>query len=301
MADIFISYAHEDFGIVEQLSQIFEEQGLSVWWDHQLDAGSQFRRIILDELLGAKAVLVVWSRYSIDSEFVIDEADEARKAEKLISVSVPELDLGDLPLGFRNRHTIKITETSKIERSLVRLGLISSNNLPNIAPRKIIPTTSETPDCGVLKPTDEYGYVEYTSDVLGVDFSYPSNAMVLDTTRHKEGYFEFVSEEGHTEIKIFSSALESTVNVRAEQQVEQSQIEELGYRLTYIAPQLEKNWSNWYVLSGLTSDRQWFYYRRWYFSNRVISIEYEYSGDRREFYNDVIPKMTLEKFHILDI
>ena len=34
------------------------------------------------------------------------------------------------------------------------------------------------------------------------------------------------------------------------------------YSVTYIAPEKEENWSNWYVLSGVGHGTE-FYYRRW--------------------------------------
>ena len=61
MADIFISYARENRDQAEKLAQALEGAGFSVWWDRQLESGSEYSRDIEAALDESKAVVVAWS------------------------------------------------------------------------------------------------------------------------------------------------------------------------------------------------------------------------------------------------
>jgi TolB-like protein len=103
MADIFISYAREDREAIEKLARLLEAAGLTCWWDRQLAAGARYLEKTEAELKAAKAVLVVWTRDSIGSHWVADEAGVARDAGKLAPIS---LDGSAPPLGFRQFQVI---------------------------------------------------------------------------------------------------------------------------------------------------------------------------------------------------
>jgi len=98
MADIFLSYARVDQAKARQFEAALEQCGWSVFWDHELVPGEGFRRAIERELKEARCVIVLWSLASVESEWVIDEAEEGKQNERLISV---RLDDVELPLGFR--------------------------------------------------------------------------------------------------------------------------------------------------------------------------------------------------------
>jgi hypothetical protein len=102
MADIFISYAQEDRGWVKGLAAALKAEGFSVWWDFEMRAGKQFSRVVRQELAAAKAVIVVWSQYSIDSHWVLGEADEAISQGKLVPIKLEDLPL---PTQYRSIHT----------------------------------------------------------------------------------------------------------------------------------------------------------------------------------------------------
>ena len=104
MADIFISYAHEDQARAQQLAHALETQGWSVSWDRQIPAGSIWRDFIGQELNDAKSVVVLWSAASAASHQVYDEADEARKRNVLIPLSI-EAKVQP-PMGFRQIHML---------------------------------------------------------------------------------------------------------------------------------------------------------------------------------------------------
>src|SRR5262249_6317316 len=102
MADIFISYAREDRQWVENLAKALQTEGFSVWWDWDLLVGKRYREAIETELSTAKVALVVWSQYSIHSDFVRDEAEEGQQR----NILVPVLKEADRPpAGFRQLQT----------------------------------------------------------------------------------------------------------------------------------------------------------------------------------------------------
>jgi TIR domain len=97
MSDVFISYSSEDRERVRPLAQALEARGLSVWWDRALAAGDDYSAVIQKALDEAKAVIVVWSRNSVDSPWVRDEAGRARDTKRLTPIL---LDRVTIPMGF---------------------------------------------------------------------------------------------------------------------------------------------------------------------------------------------------------
>ena len=98
MADIFISYAREDADVVARLAAALQEAGYSSWWDTKLTSGSRYLKETEAALKESKAVLVVWSKASVDSHWVADEAAVGRDENRLAAVT---FDASMPPLGFR--------------------------------------------------------------------------------------------------------------------------------------------------------------------------------------------------------
>ena len=97
MSDIFISYAREDGGRVRRLADALSGYGWSVWWDREVPAGTTLDQEIAEALANAGCVMVVWSRDSVASSWVREEADEGRKRGVLIPVVIDDVRP---PLGF---------------------------------------------------------------------------------------------------------------------------------------------------------------------------------------------------------
>ena len=114
MADIFISYSKKDRAIAEELAAFLESCGYSVWWDTNLVAGTVFRETIAKEIAQARAALVLWSRHSAKSAFVIDEAESARRLGKLISLHAPDFPPAKVPLGFGTAHVAPLAEGASV-------------------------------------------------------------------------------------------------------------------------------------------------------------------------------------------
>ena len=91
---------------MERLAKALDDRGVKVWWDPKIQTGSSYRPEISHALAEASAVVVVWSRYSVSSRFVCDEADEGAARGILFPALI---DAVDIPLGFRQLQTADLT------------------------------------------------------------------------------------------------------------------------------------------------------------------------------------------------
>lgn len=96
--DIFLSYAREDRERIKLLAQTLESLGWSVWWDRWMPTGKSFDEVIQENLDVSRKVLVVWSKMSIQSNWVREEAREGARREVLFPVLIDQVAI---PLGFR--------------------------------------------------------------------------------------------------------------------------------------------------------------------------------------------------------
>lgn len=103
MSDIFISYSRADRERVEKLADALTASGFSIWWDKNLEGGSEFTKETEARLNGAKAVLVCWSAASVESLWVADEATVGRERGTLVPIAI---DAVAPKLGFRQIQTI---------------------------------------------------------------------------------------------------------------------------------------------------------------------------------------------------
>ena len=91
MSDIFVSYSREDRERVKPLVDALVSHGYDVWWDRELAPGDRFETVIDKEILRTKCVLVVWSRHSIDSTWVRNEALEGQDRDILVPVHLDQV------------------------------------------------------------------------------------------------------------------------------------------------------------------------------------------------------------------
>ena len=97
MANIFLSYAREDVGAAEALAGALESAGHRVWWDRYVKGGHEYAPEIERALRDADKVVVLWSRSSVASGWVRDEAGLARDTGRLVPATI---DGTKAPLGF---------------------------------------------------------------------------------------------------------------------------------------------------------------------------------------------------------
>jgi hypothetical protein len=79
---------------------------LSVWWDRDIGAGSDFRAVIEQQINDARCMVVVWSTNANASKWVRDEADEGARRGMLVPVLI---DRVLPPMGFRGMQAADLT------------------------------------------------------------------------------------------------------------------------------------------------------------------------------------------------
>jgi len=97
MADVFVSYARGDERTARAVAERLIEAGYSVWWDTELLPHNRFANVIEEEIGIAHAVLVIWSKIAVKSQWVRAEAELGRGDGKLIQVTI---DRSPIPLPF---------------------------------------------------------------------------------------------------------------------------------------------------------------------------------------------------------
>ena len=80
--DIFLSYNREDQARATVFAEAFEAQGLDVWWDTALTPGEAYDQVTEKALKEAKAVVVLWSKKSVESRWVRAEATLADRNKR---------------------------------------------------------------------------------------------------------------------------------------------------------------------------------------------------------------------------
>ena len=95
---VFFSYSRADKEIAVPIIDALKRAGFNVWYDGMLDPGVKYLEKTESVLVNARAVVVLWSPRSIESNWVRDESMIGRDHENLIPLSIE----GALPpLGFR--------------------------------------------------------------------------------------------------------------------------------------------------------------------------------------------------------
>lgn len=105
MANVFLSYDHDDIALAKPIALALEKAGHSVWYDRHIHGGAQYSHKIEQALDAADAVIVLWSPRSLESAWVRDEAAEGRDRGKLVPLSI---DGVSPPMGFRQYQTIDL-------------------------------------------------------------------------------------------------------------------------------------------------------------------------------------------------
>src|SRR5262245_56894585 len=105
MTDVFISYASEDRTRAKKLAEALEAKGFSVWWDRNIIAGQTYDEVIEHELEIATSVVVLWSKHSVVSEWVKNEAQVAVERGRLVPALIDDVKP---PLEFRRKQTVDL-------------------------------------------------------------------------------------------------------------------------------------------------------------------------------------------------
>ena len=127
MSDIFVSYAKEDRNRVEPLARALASLGWDVFWDRTIPTGKTRPQVIGSKLEAARCIVVVWSRSSINSEWVYEEANVGKKRRILAPVLIDDVEP---PFGFAAMQAADLSgwngaaTTPELERLLADIGNI---------------------------------------------------------------------------------------------------------------------------------------------------------------------------------
>jgi len=97
VTDIYISYALADQERVAAIVEALRRENFSVWWDRDLEPGTDRKAVIADKIAEAKLCLIAWSYASVEASDVVAEAERAKGRGAYLGVM---LDKADLPFGF---------------------------------------------------------------------------------------------------------------------------------------------------------------------------------------------------------
>ncbi len=137
-ADIFLSYNREDQSRAKLFAEAFEAQGFKVWWDVGLRTGEAYDEVTETALRTAKAVVVLWSKKSVQSRWVRAEATLADRNKTLVPCMIEPCER---PIMFELTQTAELGHWAGEKTDRVWLGfladvaqLVGRQRAPTLAP-----------------------------------------------------------------------------------------------------------------------------------------------------------------------
>lgn len=132
-APVFVSYGRDDIAVAGALVDHLRAHAVTVAWDQDLDAGTDYEQALRRTILAAPAVVVVWSATSVLSPFVRDEARLALEAGKLITTHVAGFEYRSVPFGFGHLHLVPVDDRERLAKALAGYGVILARDGARIA------------------------------------------------------------------------------------------------------------------------------------------------------------------------
>ena len=124
---IFISYSHQDRDAVAWIDSVLEKrEGFMVWYDKGLVPGEVYRKKIAKVIREAGYFIILLSNSSVNSDWVLDEVEYAKKLHKKIlpiwieDVAIPD----DLDMILQRYHSLfwyLRSSDSQFEKSLMSM------------------------------------------------------------------------------------------------------------------------------------------------------------------------------------
>jgi TolB-like protein/Flp pilus assembly protein TadD len=120
--DIFLSYNREDQARAKLFADAFRAQGFDVWWDVGLRIGEAYDEVTENALRTAKAVVVLWSKKSVQSRWVRAEATLADRNKTLVPCMIEPCER---PIMFELTQTAELSHWVGEKTDRVWLGLLA--------------------------------------------------------------------------------------------------------------------------------------------------------------------------------
>jgi len=132
-----------------------EREGWTVFWDPKIAPAEQWRDVIRSELDTASCIVVLWSSHSVESRWVLEEAEEAQRRNILVPA---RLEAIEPPFGFRPVQAADLIGWSGTRRDPRWLALVGSieKHLPLPIRAKVTEPSSQTEEAhaGALTESD---------------------------------------------------------------------------------------------------------------------------------------------------
>jgi TolB-like protein len=109
LPDIFLSYSRDDQATARLFAEGLEREGFTVWWDATLRSGEAYDQVTEKALKEAKAVVVLWSKKSVDSRWVRAEATLGDRNRTLVPAMIEPCER---PIMFELTHTADLSRWS---------------------------------------------------------------------------------------------------------------------------------------------------------------------------------------------
>ncbi len=153
MADVFVAYSRHDQARALRVIDGLKAAGISVWYDVEIAAGDVWRDRILHEIERATTVIVLWTPFSVKSEWVRAEAQLARDSGKLLPVIIERVDI---PLGFTELQHLDLSEWDGSDEAHSFMVLVEAISLSRAGKRNQ-ERKADTPGAKVeISPSRKY-------------------------------------------------------------------------------------------------------------------------------------------------
>ena len=123
--DIFLSYNREDQARAKLFADAFEREGFNVWWDVGLRTGEAYDEVTETALRTAKAVVVLWSKQSVQSRWVRAEATVADRNKTLVPCMIEPCER---PIMFELTQTAELSHWPGERADSVWLAFLADVN-----------------------------------------------------------------------------------------------------------------------------------------------------------------------------
>jgi hypothetical protein len=111
MSPVFLSYKRvDDAARAKVVRARLEALGLDIFQDVDMSAGEFFPTILNKRIRAATAVLVLWSKSSIDSHWVVSEAQKGLEQAKLVAVAFDRDITREMPMPFNGIQTPDLSD-----------------------------------------------------------------------------------------------------------------------------------------------------------------------------------------------
>ena len=106
---VFISYSHKDREICDKIDSIIERQpGFQVWYDKGLLPGEVYRKRIAEAIRDSAYFIILLSKTSVASDWVLDEVEYAKKlCKRILPIWLEDVDIpDDLDMILQRFHSL---------------------------------------------------------------------------------------------------------------------------------------------------------------------------------------------------